>query len=168
MQITQREKYFLLAGALFFVGLLAFFVIKNSADYLISIDEKLADLQYEEETIEKLGMEFQQLQSLKSGGQMNLEPMVPQIETILQRFGLLDLARLSPSDSIIENKYLKRQVSIEFREAPAMQILQFIKAIEDNAGIPMTIEEFSERPIVKKPGIYWVSMKISAFQNKGQ
>ncbi len=167
MQLTQREKYFLLAGALFFAGLLIFYVGKSSLRYVVSVDERLSELMDERESIEELGREYRRLQSLKSGGQLDLEPMVPQVETLLQRYGLLDIARLSPSDSIIENKYLKRQVTIDFREVPAMQLLQFVKAIEDNAGIPMTIEQFSERPVVKKPGIYSVSMKISAFQNKG-
>ncbi|MDH4261614.1 MAG: hypothetical protein OEV78_01065 [Spirochaetia bacterium] len=166
MNFTLREKRFIFAGLIFLFILIIYFSFNYLNDHIFSLDAKIKEAQIDEANMIQYGKEFKKLAVLRTSDKIDLDPMIPQIESLLQKYGVRNNATLQPSDSIIENKFLKRLVSIEFKEIDASSILNIIRELEDHNTIPYTIEYFQTVPITNKAGIYRISMKIAAFKNK--
>jgi hypothetical protein len=166
MQFTLREKKFIMAGAAFFIILLIYFGINYLNDNIFSIDAKIKQAEIDESNLVRYGTEYRKFSALRSSDKIDLDPMVPQVEALLQKYGVRNSATLQTNDSVIENKYLKRLVGIEFKEIDAASILNVVRELEDHNTIPYSIEFFQSVPTGAKSGIYRVSMKIAAFKNK--
>ena len=166
MNITEREKKYLGAAVVFFVLVLGYYGSTTlfSAFTEFGKDEKA--MREQMNTLTSLGVEYKGLQTLHKHDSVDLDPMVPQIEILLNNNGLADQSKIKPSDSTVENKYRKRSVQIHIREGSAIQFLQFIQSLENSASLPMVIDSFSASPVGKKPGIYRVNITVSAFQVK--
>jgi len=166
MKITEREKLFLIGGGAFFGLVVIFYLFLYVKNNLFSVEDESSLIQEEIRKIEEYGKKYQQLVNLKAQNDYNLDPMSATIESLLQKNGLHDNVRVRPVDSVIENKYLKRQISVDIREVSAMQMMQFIKDVEENTILPVTVEYFLSRPVAGKPGYYMLSLKVSAFTKK--
>lgn len=166
MEITNRERKFIVVGLGFFVCMILFFAFDYIKTNILSIDDKIKNALLEEKRLEYMGHEYKKLASLRSSEKIDLEPMIPQIESLLQKYGVRNNATFHPSDSVIENKYVKRLVSIDFREIDSTSLLSIIREIEDHSNIPYFIEFFQYSELSTKPGLYRVSLKIAAFKNK--
>jgi len=166
VQLTDRERKFVLAGIAFFVILVVYFGINFLRDNIFSIDARIKQSQIDEANLLQYGKEYRKLAILRTSEKVDLEPMVPQIESLLQKYGVRNNATLQPNDSVIENRFLKRLINIEFREIDAASLLNVIRELEDHNTIPYSIEFFQSVPLGGKPGLYRVSMKIAAFKNK--
>ncbi|MDH5717743.1 MAG: hypothetical protein OEZ22_08895 [Spirochaetia bacterium] len=166
MQLTTREKIFIIAGGGILFLLLSFLGIKAIRQNILDIDVQIEALKKEEKILEDLGLEYQKLQGFKSDSPANIDNMVPRIEGILTNLGLKPIATLSSSDNPIENKFIKRQLNITFRETEAEQIMQFIKQIENDPSSPYKIEEFTARKIGRKPGMYYFNIKVAGYKKK--
>jgi len=166
VKITNRERKFIIAGLIFFVLLAVFFIVNYMRENIFSIDSKIKQAEIDRANLLQYGKEFRKLSILRSADKIDLDPMVPQIESLLQKYGVRNNATLTPNDTVLENKFLKRLVSIEFKEIDAASLLNVIKEVEDQNTIPYSVEFFQSVPVGNKPGVYRVSMKIAAFKNK--
>jgi hypothetical protein len=166
MQFTDREKKFIITGIIFFSFLVIYFAVIFLKNNIFSLDAKIKQSQIEEATLLRYGKEFRKLAILRTTEKIDLDPMVPQIESLLQKYGARNNATLQPNDSVIENKFIKRLINIEFKEIDAASLLNVIRELEDHNTIPYSIEYFQSVPLASKPGMYRVSMKIAAFKNK--
>ncbi|MDH4199201.1 MAG: hypothetical protein OEV66_02380 [Spirochaetia bacterium] len=166
MQLTDREKKLIIAGSAFFIILVVYFGVSFVKEDILSIDEKIRQSSFEDNNLINLGKEYKKLASLRSMEKVDIEPMVPQIESMLQKYGVRNNATLLPTDSVIENKFIKRQVSIDFKEIDSASILNIVKEIEESSSIPYSIEFFQSSEITSKPGLYRISLKVAAFKNK--
>lgn len=137
--------------------------------HFLSLDERMAEIESDIRRIEEAGREYLVLQAYKSGGDAtSLDGMVPFIEGVLNSINLRDkITSMTPRDTVIDGNYTKRQVSIALREVSAAQFLDFIKQIEQHTGSLYKIESFSSRPVLKKNGLYNVSITVVGFQKKG-
>jgi hypothetical protein len=104
---------------------------------------------------------------MKTGDTQQLDNMLSSIETMLKNIGLREkVGSLTPTDTIVQEKYLKREVKLSIKESPANLVLDFIRQVEQSVQTLYKIESFSYRPVLKKPGIYDFTLQISAFQRK--
>lgn len=168
MKLTPRERVFLVVGLLLILSMLSFLFLKKLGRHFRSLDDRVAELESEIETLEKLGREYVMLQSYRFGGEStSLEAMVPYLEGILNSLNLRDkITSITPRDVPIENNYIKRLVNISLREVSALQFLDFIKQVEQSTTALYKIENFSSRPVLKKTGLYNVSITVVGFQKK--
>jgi len=166
ISLTTREKTLLLFGAAFLVLLLGTLGYKKFLAGRTSYSEKIGQIESDSDLITSYGKEYQVLSGLRKGQNIDLAPMTGYIESLLQRFAMKERVTVVPNDTVIEKRFIKKTVSINWKEIKSESILLFIKEIEDNQSIPMTIEYFNSRPLLRTPGYYTVSMKIAAYKNK--
>ncbi|HNA78604.1 MAG TPA: hypothetical protein PKY99_04095, partial [Turneriella sp.] len=106
-------------------------------------------------------------QAMKTGDSQQLDNMLSSIETMLKNIGLREkVGSLTPTDTIVQEKYLKREVKVSIKESPANLVLDFIRQVEQSVQTLYKVESFSYRPVLKKPGIYDFTVQISGFQRK--
>ena len=165
MNLTEREKKLLIVVGALLIATLLFFAVKYVKDSFFRFATNMEDLKAQERTLDQLGAEYQNLKNLKSGKNINLDNMALTVENILKAHGIYELTKINPADNIIEKKYKKRTLRIIIQETTAIDILKFINDIERQTGIPMVIDKFSMVPILKKTGMYRVSLSISSFQD---
>lgn len=165
--LSARERTYLLALAIFAVLVLFFFMGRSFARYMTDLRERTDSAERDTVQIENLGRQFQILQAMKTGDSQQLDNMLSSIETMLKNIGLRDkVGSLTPTDTIVQDKYLKREVKVSIKESPANLVLDFIRQIEQSVQTLYKIESFSYRPVLKKPGIYDFTIQISGFQKK--
>ncbi|MCS6985592.1 MAG: hypothetical protein NZM25_10770 [Leptospiraceae bacterium] len=170
MTLTLRERVFLVIGSILIMIMLGFLLTKKLGKHFRSLEERLAEMESSLQTLEKLGREYVMLQSYRFGGEeTSLENMVPQIESILNSLNLRDkITSITPRDVPIENNYVKRLVSITLRDVSALEFLDFIKQVEQSSTALYKIENFSSRPVLKKTGLYNVSITVAGFRKKSE
>jgi hypothetical protein len=168
MNLTDREKKLIFTAGIFFVILVVYFLGTFISDNIFSLDEKIQESEAEEKNLTEYGNEYKKLASLRSMDRIDLEPMVPFIEGLIQKYGLSSAANIQPNDSVIENKYTKRQVNIMLKEIDAASLLNIIKEVENQSSIPFTFDLFQYFELKEKPGYYRVTMRVAAFKNKDQ
>lgn len=165
--LSARERTYLMALAIFAVLVLLFFMGRSFARYMTDLRERTDSAERDTVQIENLGRQFQILQAMKTGDSQQLDNMLSSIETMLKNIGLRDkVGSLTPTDTIVQEKYLKREVKVSIKESPANLVLDFIRQIEQSVQTLYKIESFSYRPVLKKPGIYDFTLQISGFQKK--
>lgn len=165
--LNPRERsYLALLGI--FMGLLGmFFAGRGFAGYMSDLSERSESAERDTLQIENLGRQFQVLQAMKTGDAQQLDNMLSSIETMLKNIGLREkVGSLTPTDTIVQEKYLKREVKVSIKESPANLVLDFIRQIEQSVQTLYKVENFSYRPVLKKPGIYDFTVQISGFQRK--
>ena len=165
--LNPRERtYVIMLGI--FAGLLGvFFMGRSFARYMTSISERSESAERDTMQIEVLGRRYQVLQAMKTGDSQQLDNMLSSIETMLKNIGLRDkVGSLTPTDTTVQDKYLKREVKVSIKESPANQVLDFVRQIEQSTQTLYKVESFSYRPVLKEPGIYDFNIQISGFQRK--
>lgn len=151
----------------FFLFLILFFSGRAFFRYIAEIEERSASAEKDTMRIEQLGREYQVLQAMKTGDSQQLDNMLSSIEQMLKTIGLREkVGTLTPTDTVVQDKYLKREVKVSIRESSANLVLDFIRQIEQSVQTLYKIESFSYRPVLKKPGLYDFTVQISGFQKK--
>lgn len=151
----------------FFLFLILFFSGRAFFHYIAEIEERSASAEKDTMRIEQLGREYQVLQAMKTGDSQQLDNMLSSIEQMLKTIGLREkVGTLTPTDTVVQDKYLKREVKVSIRESSANLVLDFIRQIEQSVQTLYKIESFSYRPVLKKPGLYDFTVQISGFQKK--
>ena len=109
--LQPRERtYVMLLGA-FVVVLGLFFSGRSFARYMTDIRERSDSAERDTLQIENLGRQYQLLQAMRTGDSQQLDNMLSSIETMLKTIGLRDkVGSLTPTDTIVQEKYLKREV----------------------------------------------------------
>jgi len=166
MQLTQRERFLLMVAVGVFGAFVGFFGLRYLRENVFVMEDKIEEIRQSEFELESLGEEYERLKRLKFSEKATLDPMVTQLEEMLRRFGIYERARMKTTDVTIENKYLKREVTIELSEITSQEMLQLIKGVESNSTITFVIENFYSRPLLKKPGFYWMRLSVAAMQYK--
>lgn len=167
MQLTNRERSFIIAGGVLLVIMLSFYGFRVLNKKVEALNTELEEARNMGATLQNLGQEYQLLKSFKQGGAgQNLNNMMPAIEAQLQNLQLRETASIVPSENAIEENFQKKTVSITLKEAPARAVLQFIQQVESQSNSLYKIEHFSARPLRKPQGMYSFSIKIAAFEKK--
>ncbi|MCX7632580.1 MAG: type II secretion system protein M [Turneriella sp.] len=165
--LSPRERIYLMVLAVFLVLVATFFTARSFTRYMRDLNERSNSAERDTMQIEQLGRQYQMLQAMRTGDSQQLDNMLSNIETMLRNTGLRDkIGSLTPTDTVVQDKYLKREVKLTIRESPANLVLDFIRQVEQSVQILYKIENFSFRPVLKKPGIYDFTLQISAFQKK--
>lgn len=165
--LSARERTYLMVLVVFIAVVLVFFLGRSFAHYMADLRERTDSAERDTLQIENLGRQFQVLQAMKTGDAQQLDNMLSSIETMLKNIGLRDkVGSLTPTDTIVQDKYLKREVKVSIKESPANLVLDFIRQVEQSVQTLYKIENFSYRPVLKKPGIYDFTVQISGFQRK--
>lgn len=151
----------------FILFLGVFFAGRSFAAYMTDLRERTDSAERDTLQIENLGRQFQVLQAMKTGDTQQIDNMLSSIETMLKNLGLREkVGSLTPTDTVVQEKYLKREVKVSIKESPATPVLDFIRQVEQSVQTLYKVESFSYRPVLKKPGIYDFTVQISAFQRK--
>jgi len=165
--LNPRERTYLIVLGVFVLFLAIFFAGRSFAAYMTDLRERTDSAERDTVQIENLGREYQVLQAMKTGDSQQLDNMLSSIETMLKTIGLREkVGSLTPTDTIVQEKYLKREVKVSIKESPANLVLDFIRQVEQSVQTLYKIESFSYRPVLKKPGIYDFTVQISGFQRK--
>ncbi len=165
--LNPRERTYLMLMGVFFLFLILFFSGRAFFRYIAEIEERSASAEKDTMRIEQLGREYQVLQAMKTGDSQQLDNMLSSIEQMLKTIGLREkVGTLTPTDTVVQDKYLKREVKVSIRESSANLVLDFIRQIEQSVQTLYKIESFSYRPVLKKPGLYDFTVQISGFQKK--
>jgi type II secretory pathway component PulM len=165
--LNARERTYLMLLGVFMLFLGVFFAGRSFARYMTDLSERSESAERDTMQIENLGRQYQLLQAMKTGDSQQLDNMLSSIETMLKTIGLRErVGSLTPTDTIVQDKYLKREVKVSIRESSANQVLDFIRQIEQSTQTLYKVENFSYRPVLKKPGIYDFTVQISGFQRK--
>lgn len=166
MQITTREKYFIIFGSVFILAGLIYLGAREFRLYYDKRAGKLENFEEENRLIEDLGRKYRLLLSYKSSGSSRrLNRMVAEIEQLVNSTGLRDfMTSLTPRENTIEGGYRKKTVTVIFRRTPARPVLAFIKSIEQNNRGLFRIDSFRSAPVSQKPGIYNFTIQIAGFE----
>lgn len=165
--LNPRERTYVMLLGIFAVVIGIFFAGRSFARYMNDLSERSDSAERDTLQIENLGRQYQLLQAMKTGDSQQLDNMLSSIETLLKNIGLRDkVGSLTPTDTVVQDKYLKREVKVSIKESPANQVLDFIRQIEQSTQTLYKVESMSYRPVLKKPGIYDFSIQISGFQRK--
>lgn len=165
--LNPRERTYLMILGVFALFLGIFFAGRSFAAYMTDLRERTDSAERDTVQIENLGRQFQVLQAMKTGDSQQLDNMLSSIETMLKNIGLREkVGSLTPTDTIVQEKYLKREVKVSIKESPANLVLDFIRQVEQSVQTLYKVESFSYRPVLKKPGIYDFTVQISGFQRK--
>ena len=165
--LNPRERTYVMLLGIFAVVIGIFFAGRSFARYMNDLSERSDSAERDTLQIENLGRQYQLLQAMRTGDSQQLDNMLSSIETMLKTIGLRDkVGSLTPTDTIVQEKYLKREVKVSIKESPANQVLDFIRQIEQSTQTLYKVESFNYRPVLKKPGIYDFSVQISGFQRK--
>jgi hypothetical protein len=165
--LNPRERSYVIILVAFAAIMGLFFAGRSFARYMNDISERSDSAERDTLQIENLGRQYQLLQAMRTGDSQQLDNMLSSIETMLKTIGLRDkVGSLTPTDTTVQEKYLKREVKVSIKESPANQVLDFIRQIEQSTQTLYKVESFSYRPVLKKPGIYDFSVQISGFQRK--
>lgn len=165
--LNPRERTYLMILGVFALFLGVFFAGRSFAAYMADLRERTDSAERDTVQIENLGRQFQVLQAMKTGDSQQLDNMLSSIETMLKTIGLREkVGSLTPTDTIVQEKYLKREVKVSIKESPANLVLDFVRQVEQSVQTLYKVESFSYRPVLKKPGIYDFTVQISGFQRK--
>jgi type II secretory pathway component PulM len=165
--LNPRERSYVIILGIFAVLLSFFFAGRSFARYMQDISERSDSAERDTLEIENLGRQFQLLQAMKTGDSQQLDNMLSSIEAMLKAIGLREkVGSLTPTDTVVQEKYLKREVKVSIKESSASQVLDFIRQIEQSTQTLYKVESMSYRPVLKKPGFYDFSIQISGFQRK--
>ena len=165
-QLTNREIKLLIGVGILFLFLLIFFGISSfKKKYAIIVESKKIALN-DKKSLYAIGREYKILQDMantvanKSGNR----DIAPDIESILDKNSLKAKAiRISPSNKIIENKYMKYQIDITLKDITSLQLLTLIKDIEEYQSVFIKIENLRSKPTYNKPGVYQASLQVATF-----
>lgn len=167
--LSPRERTYIMLLGVFFILLGMFFAGRSFARYMSDLSERSDSAERDTLEIERLGRQYQLLLGMKTGDSQQLDNMLSSIESMLKAIGLRDkVGSLTPTDTIVQEKYLKREVKVSIKESPANQVLDFIRQIEQSTQTLYKVESFNYRPVLKKPGIYDFNVQISGFQRRQQ
>ncbi|MCB1148235.1 MAG: hypothetical protein KDK41_08485 [Leptospiraceae bacterium] len=168
MNLNQREKLFIIGGAVILIMMLAFLSGRYLLRQFSSLEEESISVEESLNQIRTAGIEYRLLQNYRAGGTSSaMENMVPFLENLINSAGIRDrLAGMSPRDTDIEKQYVKRSVFLTFRDIGSRELLELLKQIETNTSALYQVESFSVRPVIKKPGIFNASLTVAAFQKK--
>lgn len=168
MQISEREKAFLGFGAVFLVGLGLVTGFRFLQGFIQELDQSFNSISRENQEITALAQEYQNLKNVKSvGDDSQLNNMVPYIENMLNQLSLREKVRnLSPRDSVIDGKYVKKTVTISFREVSSRDFLSLVQRIESDRRNLLKVDSLTARPISKKTGFYNVNLEIAGFKKR--
>ncbi len=165
--LNARERTYVMLLGVFLLFLGIFFSGRSFARYMTDLRDRSESAERDTLQIENLGRQYQLLQAMKTGDSQQLDNMLSSIEAMLKTIGLRDrVGSLTPTDTIVQEKYLKREVKVSIKESAANQVLDFIRQIEQSTQTLYKVESFSYRPVLKKPGIYDFTVQISGFQRK--
>lgn len=165
--LNPRERTYVMLLGVFAAFLGIFFAGRSFARYMNDLSERSDSSERDTLQIENLGRQYQLLQAMKTGDSQQLDNMLSSIEALLKNIGLRDkVGSLTPTDTVVQDKYLKREVKVSIKESPANQVLDFIRQIEQSTQTLYKVESMSYRPVLKKPGFYDFSIQISGFQRK--
>jgi len=165
--LNPREKTYVLILATFALVMALFFAGRKFSRYMTDIRERSDSAERDTVQIENLGRQYQLLQAMKTGDSQQLDNMMSSIESMLKTIGLREkVGSLTPTDTTVQDKYLKREVRLSIKESGANQVLDFMRQIEQSTQTLYKIESFSYRPVLKKAGIYDFQLTISGFQKK--
>jgi|GEM_PF-2411672 len=165
--LNPRERTYVMLLGVFAAFLGIFFAGRSFARYMNDLSERSDSAERDTLQIENLGRQYQLLQAMKTGDSQQLDNMLSSIEALLKNIGLRDkVGSLTPTDTVVQDKYLKREVKVSIKESPANQVLDFIRQIEQSTQTLYKVESMSYRPVLKKPGFYDFSIQISGFQRK--
>lgn len=169
MKLTLRERMLIIGAGVFLLAVGLYFSADYIRENLKTGREKLTELDKTQVKLESLAREYQTLLAYRNAStNRSLNDMVPRIEGRLNGLGLYKDALLSTTDSTVENKYLRRQVKISFKEITGESVLKLMQEIEGDTDFLLRIENFDSRSLLKKEGYYKVSLTISAYQQKGK
>ena len=169
LELTEREKKLLIIAV--FVMAFAGLYLASSFffNWLKNMDSKREAILFEKRMIEKLGNEYNLLQNLmQQVGQKTRDTNItPIIEDLLNTNQLREkAASMNPSQSVIENKYIKYVVRISLKKVSANEFLSFIRSVENYSGTFLKIDYFHSSPVLKSPGLYNCNIKIATFTPK--
>lgn len=168
MQISEREKMFLVFGLGFLLVLGGVYGLRFVQGFIQELDNSFNSISRENQEILALAEEYQSLKKVKnSNSDAQLNNMVPYIENLLNQLSLRKQVRnLSPRDSIVDSKYVKKTVSISFREVSSKDFLKLVQRIEADRSNLLKIDSLTARPIAKKTGFYNVNLEIAGFKKR--
>ena len=170
LELTKREKKLLVIGAItvtiagFYLAVSLFF------NWMKGIDIQKEEVLSERRMIEKLGREYNLLQNLAQQVDQKTKntDITPIIEELLNTNQLKEkVASVNPSQSVIENKYIKYLVQISLKKVTANEFLSFIKSVENYSSVFLKVDYFHSSPVLKSPGLYNCRIKIATFIQKG-
>jgi len=165
--LNPRERSYVIILGVFVVFLGFFFAGRSFLRYMNDISERSESAERDTIKIENLGREYQLLQATKSSDSQQIDGMLPAIEAMLKAIGLREkVGTLTYTDTPVQEKYIKREVKVSIRESSATQVMDFVRQIEQSTQTLYRIDNFTFRPVLKKPGIYDFNMQISGFQKK--
>jgi len=165
--LNARERtYVMILGG--FMVILGFFMAGRAfARYMSDLSERSDFAERDTLRLEGLGRQYQLLQAMRTGDSQQLDNMLSTIESMLKAIGLREkVGSLTPTDTTVQEKYLKREVKVSIKESPADLVLNFVRQIEQSTQTLYKVESFTYRPVLKKPGIYDFNVQISGFQRK--
>ncbi|MBV6494372.1 MAG: hypothetical protein LDLANPLL_02405 [Turneriella sp.] len=165
--LSSRERTYLIILGIFAVLIALFLSARSFANYMSSLSERSQNAESNTSRLESLGREFQMLQAMRTGESQQLDNMLSTIETMLKTIGLREkVGSLTPTDTVVQDKYVKREVKVTIKESPANLVLDFIRQIEQNTQTLYKVESFNFRPVLKKTGVYDFNISISGFEKK--
>ncbi len=168
MTLTRREKMLIAVAAVFLLAVGLYFLSGSLGNMLRSAEDREKEYEKQIAELQRLGQEFAFLTSLRSSStEQSLDGMVPFVEAMLSTRGIREIAELSSNDATVENLYLRRTVTVSFREVTPGSVLEFIGDIEASPAL-YRLESFRSNEILKKPGFYRIALTISAYQKKGE
>ena len=169
LELTKREKRLLVIAVM--VVMTAGFYL--STNFLLKFLEDLASQRQkifsEKRMIEQLGQEYHLLQDLarqvnQKTGNTDITPIIEELLNTSQLRG--KAASVNPSQSVVDNKYIKYLVQVSLRKVTANEFLSFIRSIETYPGAFLKIDYFNSSLVLKSPGLYNCNIKIATFAAK--
>lgn len=165
--LNPRERNYVVLLGVFLIFLGIFFMGRNFMRYMNDLSERSESAERDTIKVENFGREYQLLQATKSSDSQQIDGMLPAIEAMLKAIGLREkVGTLTYTDTPIQEKYIKREVKVSIRESAANQVMDFLRQVEQSTQTLYRIDNFTFRPVLKKPGIYDFNMQISGFQKK--
>ena len=169
MQISQREKLFLMGGGVSLLVLGIFYLFFQFNLKLKNIEAKKMDSLNDKNKLQQLSIEYQQLKSISKeikASNLGLD-LTAEMENLLSTSNLPgNKFFLKPYRKEIEKQYIKDEVRITLPEVTAKDLLTIIQSVENNPQALLNIDYFQVRPLKKKEGYYTASLTVVSYKNK--
>ncbi len=169
IQISNREKLFIIWGFFALVFIAIFYVVLEFRSELQILEEKKINALNDKSKLHQLSIEYQKLKNISKDIKSNNLgiDLTTEVENLLRQSNIPNNQFfLKPSSRDIEKKIIKDEVRITLPEIPARSLLSIVQSIENNAKALLNIDYFQARPLQKKKGYYTASLTVVSYKNK--
>lgn len=161
-KLTDREKFLIIGGVVFFVMLLFFFTLAKIIGIRTELSDEISSARTNSIKLDSMINKYNYFKSIKSADAEDKSVIYGKIDKILIRYSLKDRTQLNESETEIQKEFRKLTIESKMKSVKLNDVFKFMYDIEVNKELNSRIDYFTFTKVIGKEE-YDTVMRISSY-----